>query len=66
MWHWEMKCPKYPGGKGHETILRAGSDVEISYQIPRNDRLCPSCVQIEANEKNRLQSKEMLRDDDLV
>ena len=64
LWHWEPKCPEYPGSLEDDT--QKGDDIEIRYHIHPNDRLCPTCLQIEANEKVRLQSKEMLGDDDLM
>jgi len=66
LWHWKPKCPEYPGKACVESDIQKDDNIEIRYQIPPNDRLCPSCIQIEADEKISLQSKEMLRDDDLV
>lgn len=65
-WHWESKCSNYPESKDHENVGEGADNLVISFQIPRNEELCPECIQIEADEKIKLQSKEMLGDDNVI
>jgi hypothetical protein len=54
-WHWVFECPEYP----------EGDKIEKIYRKPSDEELCTVCKRIEAEGRQKGETKEIINDENL-